>query len=411
MVVGPIQAGFPTPQIPVFSEHFWDVFPHSLLIAVIAYIESYSIAVAYALKHGDTIDPTREFYGIGLGNLVGSFFLSFPVSGTPSRTVLNDLAGSRTVANNLLQALVVLCGLLFLTPLFENLPQATLGAIVILALAGLINFKNWIYIYKVKPADFLVPLVTFICIIVIGIAEGILIGVGFSILLLVLYSAFPGYSVLGRKKDRKHSYEAIYKFEPSKNLDGIAIYRFDADLHFANFPILQKQLQEIIESRKFTDNPVRTIIIDASGMHFVDSTGASGLKNLARNFGHANEDEPDSHTISLRIAGAKTPVRRCFQRAGFLNVGVLGPTNKFYETVHEAVVDSRKLSSLSSIGDAPEMSACSLCFGNTPTHIMVPCGHVCICSNCIAREKIERCPRCNDAVDMIVRFHNRQANV
>eukprot|EP00479_Gromia_sphaerica_P012937 TRINITY_DN700_c0_g2_i2.p2 TRINITY_DN700_c0_g2~~TRINITY_DN700_c0_g2_i2.p2 ORF type:complete len:191 (+),score=42.83 TRINITY_DN700_c0_g2_i2:807-1379(+) len=184
------------------------------------------------------------------------------------------MAGAKTVGNNLPQGLVVMFGLLFLTSLFEKLPNPVLGAIVILALSDLVQPMHWYHIYKVKPLDFLVPWVTFIMILWLGIADGIGIGVAFSLFMLILYSSFPGFAILGK---RGADFVPIYQYDDDKGIDGVVIFRFAADLHFANAGILQSRVHEIVERKRGTPNEVHTVVIDASGMHFVDCTGATEM--------------------------------------------------------------------------------------------------------------------------------------
>ncbi|WP_373893455.1 SulP family inorganic anion transporter [Virgibacillus sp. CBA3643] len=173
--------------LPTFSFHIPTVdimlvlFPVAFMIAFISFVESYAVAKQLAHKDNDPLDPNQELRGLGLANLTSSFVGSIPVAGAISRTAVNHKSGAKTNLSLLVTALFMLLAILYLTPLLYYLPKATLAAIIIIAVAGLINYKQLVYYFKTKITDAIIFLTTFIATLMIDIFLGLMIGITLSI--------------------------------------------------------------------------------------------------------------------------------------------------------------------------------------------------------------------------------------
>ncbi len=162
-VVGAIPEGLPGFAMPAFNlEAFSHLFIGAIIIAMVGFMEAISIAKAMAAKSKDRIDPNQELIGQGMGNIFGSFFQAYPSSGSFSRSAVNFNAGAKTGFSSVVTAIIVVVTLLFLTPLLYHLPKATLAAVVIMAVFGLINFKAVKHIWTVNKHDGMAAMVTFV---------------------------------------------------------------------------------------------------------------------------------------------------------------------------------------------------------------------------------------------------------
>ncbi|HSR59899.1 MAG TPA: sulfate permease, partial [Robiginitalea sp.] len=199
-IVGQVPGGLPSLELPVLdSQRISELFPIALALSLIAFMEAISVAKAVEEKRGETrVNANQELVALGLSNIVGSFFQSYPTTGGFSRTAVNDEAGANTGLAALVSSLVVGLTLLFLTPLFYFLPNAILASIIMVAVYGLIDLKYPRALWKNRKDEFVLLLATFLLTLSLGIKEGILLGVLFSLLLLVYRISKPHMAVLGR---------------------------------------------------------------------------------------------------------------------------------------------------------------------------------------------------------------------
>ncbi|MDZ7693666.1 MAG: SulP family inorganic anion transporter [Balneolaceae bacterium] len=172
-VVGSIQGGLPSPTIPSFSfDEFRRLIPTILTLALVQFMNVVTLGRTFASKHKYTISPNKELWAIGSANLLGGFFRSIPISGSFSRSAVNEQAGAETPLTNIYAAVLIGLTLLFLTPLFYYVPMPALSAIIIVASLGLIEIQEIRYLFRTKERDGFIALFTFVTILVIGIQEG-----------------------------------------------------------------------------------------------------------------------------------------------------------------------------------------------------------------------------------------------
>ena len=321
-IVGDIPKGLPGFQAPEFQ---WDkmgqLMPIAITVALFGFMESVSIAKTVEERHPEyELDPNQELRALGIANILGSFFQSFSVSGSFSRTAVNDKAGAKTGMSLIFSTLIIAGVLLFLTPLFYNLPAVVLGAIIIVSVSGLINLRYPWVLWKNRKDEFLLLVATFLMTLFIGLMEGILFGVLLSLMLLVYRISKPHMAVLGRIKDTSY-FKNIDRF--SGDVEGEAdklVTRFDAQLYFGNKDYFKKQLYRQIAKK----GPVlRYIILNAEPINYIDSSAASMLERIILDLRHRD--------IHFLIAAAIGPTRDILYSSGI--VDILGEENLYVQTI------------------------------------------------------------------------------
>lgn len=319
-IVGDIPEGLPAFSVPVLE---WSsiaaLIPMALAISLVAFMESIAVAKAIQQKAGNyQVDANQELIALGAANIGGSLFQSFPVTGGFSRTAVNYDSGARTGLASMVSAAVVAITLLFLTPLFYYLPHAVLAVIIMVAVYGLIDVKEFRKLWQLGHYDRYMYLATFAGTLFIGIEEGILLGVALSVLMLVYRSARPHHTVMGRLPGTS-VYRNINRYETDKD-DGVLVFRFDAPLHFANAEYFREQVYELILNHPQTE----LLILDFNGVNDIDATGLDELLEVTE---HLNEKGVD-----VRMAQVKGPVRDLITKGVSQNREI-----QFYMTIEDAV--------------------------------------------------------------------------
>ncbi len=299
-IVGAVPEGLPDFAIPSIDySQITKLIPMALTLALIAFMEAISIAKAVEEKHNDyEVDANQELIALGMSNMVGALFQSYPTTGGFSRTAVNDQAGAKTGVSSLISAVIVGVVLLFLTPLFYYLPNAVLGAIIMVAVLGLIDFNYPLQLFRNRKDEFFLLVATFLITLFIGIKEGILLGVLMSLLVLVYRTALPHIAILGRIKDT-HYFKNTERFSTHTEVDdSILIIRFDAQLFFANKDFFKKELYKNILQKGAA---LKTIILNAESINHIDSSAVYMLKQVLADL--------ENKGIQLLFSGAIGPVR------------------------------------------------------------------------------------------------------
>ncbi len=310
-IVGNIPDGLPNFYFPPLKwEIIKELIPISLTIALVAFMEAISIAKSIQEKHKTyEINPNQELLALGASNMIGSFFQSYPTTGGFSRTAVNNEAGAKTGVAALISALIVAIILTFFTDWFYYLPKSVLGAIIIVAVIKLINYKYAIRLYKIRKDEFLVLLFTFIATLFIGITEGILFGIIFSFLLLIYRTSKPHYAFLGRIGSTNY-FKNIKRFPDEVVLrDDLIILRFDAQLFFGNIHFFKKLVFDALNK-----NPrkVKGFIINARSMNYIDSTAIEQLIDII--------EKIQEKGIRVMLVGATGPTRDSVIKSKLINV-------------------------------------------------------------------------------------------
>lgn len=317
-IVGEIPEGLPSFNMVAFSwADFQLLIPTILVISLVGYMESIAVAKAIANKHGYKVDANQELIGLGAANIGGSFFQSFPVTGGFSRTAVNDQAGANTGMASIISAIIIGLTVLLLTPLFYYLPSAVLAAIIIVAVAGLFDAQEMKVLWKTDRRDLMMLFVTFIATLALGIEEGILVGVVISLIAVVYSSTKPHSTELGRLGNSPN-YRNVDRYKEAIVDDDVLIYRFDSPLFFANTDFFQQNLQDHMYKKK---KGLKAVVLDASSVNSIDSTGLHTLKETINVLREQN--------VQMFITGAIGPVRDKLKKGGILDY--IGEENLFFD--------------------------------------------------------------------------------
>jgi SulP family sulfate permease len=304
-VVGQIPEGMPSFVMPEISlAVFAKLFTAAATISFIAFVETISIAKAIATQSKQRIGANRELLGQGLANLVGSFFQSMPVSGSFVRSALNFKAGARTGFASVTAGCLVLVTLLWLTPLFYHLPLATLAAIIMMAVAGLIRVDPIVRAWRAQKHDGVVAVATFVLTLSFAphLDMGILIGVGLSLFAYLYRTMMPRIVSLARHPDG--TFRDIESFELS-SCDHIALIRFDGSLYFGSAGYFEDKILERVSRMP----ELKFLVIDAEGINHIDATGEEMLV-------HAVEGLKETG-IETYFTRMKKQVSESLDRTGF----------------------------------------------------------------------------------------------
>ena len=326
-IVGSVPAGLPVPSASFLTmDAVAGLLPIALAISLVGYMESIAVAKSFAAKHKDTIDPSQELTGLGLANLIGAFFQSYPTTGGFSRTAVNDQAGARTPLASLISAAIVGLTLLFFTPWFTFLPKALLAAIVMVAVSGLLDVREVRFLWKSNRTDLALLLITFTATLLLGIELGILIGVGMSMLSFVYQASRPHMARLGRMPGHE-SYRNVERYPEVETLKGVAVFRIDASLFFGNVEHIKDGLAALLRNEPDT----RVLILDLYPVNRADSTAIHALMDISTRL--------QERDVALLLSGVKGPVRDAFERSGFTEH--LGQ-DAFFIRIHDACHEAQR---------------------------------------------------------------------
>ena len=304
-VLGAIPQGIPQfGFVWVTQELFVTLLPSSVAIAAVGYLTTISIARTFADRNRYDIAPNRELIALGASNFVASFSQGFPVSASFSRSAVHAEAGSTSPYSLVVVAAWIFLTLLFLTEYLYYLPTATLAAIIILAVLGLIDFTLVKHLRKTKQSDMWLLMLTFFSTLIVGIVEGILIGVVFSLGLFLYLTTRPHTAILGRVGNTA-DFRNLKHYPEATTYTGVIIIRIDAQFYFGNVSFLKTLLKKL---EKESLSPLKTIIIEACSIAQLDSSADSVLHDIADDFKERN--------IELKFASVKVPVLRVMKASG-----------------------------------------------------------------------------------------------
>jgi SulP family sulfate permease len=322
-VTGTVPSGLPSLKVPKVGIHDLGSLAFSALgVALVCYVESIAVAKAMADRLGYAVDANRELVAIGAANLGAGLFQAFPVNGSFSRSASANDAGARTQLSGVVAAVFVGLTLLFLTPLFKNLPAATLGAVVIVAVSGLFDAAGLRRAWQIRREDFAMGIIALVGVLAFGVLEGLLIAVGASLVALVYHATLPHRAVLGYVPD-DDSFRDIERFDADITIPRVIVYRFDAPLFFANCRRLRDDVLELVRA---APDPVQMVVLDAGTITFLDTTASTILLQLLERLGTLN--------VQLVVARAHGSVRDVLDASGVADA--LGP-NGIAPTVRAAI--------------------------------------------------------------------------
>ncbi|CAM1367746.1 Sodium-independent anion transporter [Tenacibaculum xiamenense] len=294
----------PTIDIPLIKE----LMPIALTLVMVGYLETISIGKTLEAKQDEyRVQPNQELIALGLSNILGSFFKAYPSASSFSRSAINAESGGKTGVSAIVSAILVVLTLLFLTPIFYYLPKTILAAIIIVAVFNLVNVQEAKRLWKANNLDFWLLVATFFSTLLLGIEYGIIIGVGLSLILLIFRTSRPYVTELGKVPDSDF-YRNKNRFKEVLIEDEVLVFRFDAQLFYANSGYFRDKLEEMTGKK---GKALKLIVLDAESINRVDSTGVDMLIERIRFY--------KKKEITFYLAGVKGPVRDALFRGGVLD--------------------------------------------------------------------------------------------
>lgn len=308
-IVREIPDGLPSFGLPDFSlGKIGELIPLALTISVVAFMESYSVAKAIEAKRRDyKVRPNQELIGLGMANIIGAMFHSYPVTGGFSRSAVNNESGANTPLASIFSAVLVALTLIFLTPLFYFLPHAILASVIMVAVVNLIDLAYTRQLWKQSKIEFALLTATFLVTLNFSMVPGIVTGIVLSILVLLYRSAYPHIARLGRVKDH-YEYRNIKRFKGLETWEHLLILRLDAPLTFVNIQYFRAYVDQAIEE---SNNQIKTIVLDAGPISYMDATAIQGFRDLLQML--------DEHQIKLILSEVVGPVRDILHETGLMD--------------------------------------------------------------------------------------------
>ena len=275
-VVGRIPTGLPSLSLPTLGLADFDaLLPVALAAALLSFSDTMVTARAFAARNRYRIDANQELLGIGVANFLSGVSQGLPISASDSRTAVVEAAGGRTQVTSVVAAILVAAVMLWFTDLFYYLPSAALGGILIASAWGLCDFGEFARLLRFRGISLAGALVTLAGVVALGVMEGILIGVAFSIVLLLRALAFPYDAVLGRTS-------AGNWHDPAQRPDArpvpeVLVYRFAAQLFFANCNQFRERIEALVAE---ASPPLKAVVVDGGAIHDVDIMACEMLAEL-----------------------------------------------------------------------------------------------------------------------------------
>lgn len=291
---------------------------------LIGYMESIAIGKNLAATNGYEIDATQEMLALGIANVVGAAFSCYPVTGSFSRSAVNNSTGALSQFSGVLTAMVMLATLMFLTPLFYYLPKFALAAIVMNSVIPLVAFQEARHLFHVKKQDFLLWVTAFLGTLFLGVLMGILVAVGLSLIIVIYESARPQITILWRIPGTS-IYRNMKQESSGTFIQNVFIARIGSSLYFANASFVKEMLLSHVNDLEEV-NPTRYIVLEMTPVISVDSTACHVIKDVVNDF----------RTRGMHVAFAMTGnrVEKTLRKAGLRKF--IGD-QWFFPTVEEAV--------------------------------------------------------------------------
>jgi len=304
-VVGDIQGGLALLRIPdVTLADVLVLLPGAFGIALISFAEAIGPAQTYARKYDYKIDADQELIGLGAANLGAGLFQGFSVGSSLSKSAANDAVGAQTQMSGLIAAGITVLVALFLTPLFRGIPEATLGAIVVVAISGMMRVREMRRLFNIWQLDFMLALAALVGVLVFDVLPGLLIAVALSFLVLVYRASWPNLNVLGHMPDSEELVD-MNRNPQSRPIPGLLIVRLNEGLFFANAAPLRDGILSLAGA---CDPPPRAVLLDLEMSSELDVPGADALAEL--------HEELEQRGTRLLLSRVHPQVRETLDRSG-----------------------------------------------------------------------------------------------
>ena len=305
-VVGAVPSGLPALAVPAFDPELWmALLDSAVLISIIGYVESVSVGRTLAAKRRQRIDANQELVGLGAANVASAVSGGFPVTGGFSRSVVNFDAGAVTPAASLFAAAGMALATVFLTPLLYFLPKATLAAVIIVAVASLIDFSPLVRAWHYARTDFIAIATTIAVTLLLGVEMGVLCGVGASLALHLYETSRPHMAVVGEVPGTEH-FRNIERHEVITHA-GIISLRVDESLYFANASYIEDAIYKLVAD----DISVRHVVLMCTAVNAIDLSALEVLESVNERLAEGG--------VALHLSEVKGPVMDCLEKTDFPN--------------------------------------------------------------------------------------------
>lgn len=305
-IVGVIPSGLPPLTLPSKDLALWSQLAVSaLLISIVGFVESVSVAQTLAARKRQRIVPDQELIGLGAANVAASFTGGYPVTGGFARSVVNDDAGAETPAAGMFTAIGILIAALVLTPFLYYLPQATLAATIMVAVLSLVDLKALQRTWAYSRSDFTAMAGTIIATLAVGVEAGIVTGVVLSLVLHLWRTSRPHTAIVGLVPGTHH----VRNIERHSVLtsEKMVTLRVDESLYFPNARFLEDRIAELI-----ADKPaLQHVVLMCSAVNHIDASALESLEAINRNLHLAG--------ITFHLSEVKGPVMDRLKRTHFLD--------------------------------------------------------------------------------------------
>jgi high affinity sulfate transporter 1 len=322
-VVGAMPQGLPRLAIPAVG--FGDLtamLAGGFAIAVVSLADTSVLSRTFAARTGDRVDQNQELVALGAANIGGAFTSGFPVSASASRTPVAEAAGGKTQMTGVVAAVAIIALLLVAPGITSNLPQATLGAVVIVAATSLVDLAGTLRLIRLRPTEAGLSIISFAGVAFVGVIAGIFAAVVIALAAFFWRAWRPHSAILGRVEEMK-GYHDITRYPDARRLDGLVLFRWDAPLFFANAEAFREAVERAVDT---APSATRWVVVAAEPITDIDTTAAGILDELLGDLRRSG--------IELRFAEMKDPVKDWLSRYGLLQkIG----DDSFYPTVGTAV--------------------------------------------------------------------------
>jgi SulP family sulfate permease len=308
-LVGAVPSGLPSPEVPdlgLLWDHSTSAAAAAVALVLIGFSQTAGDAKAFATKHRYRVDINRETVAQGMANAGAGLLQGMPVTTSLSASSLNDHAGARSGLASLTSGVMVLLTLLFLAPVFSDLPKPVLGALIIEAVVmGMMDLPELRRLARVQRFDFWVAVTAILGTLAFGVLAGVVFGIGLSLLWLIAVTTRPALPLLGRRAGTT-VFRELSEFPEDEQFPGIAVIRPEGGLFFATADALDERVRQVIQQSP----DVTCVVLDCSAISFVDSQGVAQLADIVT---VAEEEQ-----ATLRLARLKPDVGATLARDGVL---------------------------------------------------------------------------------------------
>ncbi len=316
-VVGTVPAGLPHLQISFMQMQKWRLLlPSAAFITLIAYVESVAIAKVTANLRAEKINPNQELVALGLANLASAISGGMAIAGGFSRTMVNFSAGARTQIAMIIAAVLLAFAVMFCAPWFANIPKAALAGIILIAIFPLVKIRSIVHTWKYDQGDGIAELVTLLGVLILGIEEGIALGIILTISIYLRKTSQPHIAVVGRIPDTERFRNV--KRHHVETFAHLLLLRVDENITFANINFIEEFLSNELRRQPQT----RHIVLIFTSVSDIDATGLEALENLNGSLKAAG--------ITLHLSEAKGPIMDKLHKTDFLQQ--LKPGKVFFHT-------------------------------------------------------------------------------